>query len=318
SKSSSSELERDIKIRASKLKPKFEKGLYRYSLCFLYLNRLLIHTKKDISSTLKLLPETQKDMPNANQNIGFLLKRAYTEKKKLQEDHEKLKRMRSCLYDLEIYFSELNSVLLNYLKQEEADRVYTAFRARLRYMEFERASQKLHDILKQEDLKKSHLFSNEKEQKIIHLGEKIISILKTNLDDLKRENDMVLDLSELRLLFSFLHTSETRVHKFIDKYTAPFLAFQYQLLLKQAFRLGQIGSFEKLFVLHKDFIQGMTESYDQKESVQFYDNDTLKRAEHTLTSGMSAIPDIFDQMEDAKNDLYQVLSLIRECHTNAE
>lgn len=316
-----SELENEaaIKIRASELKPTFERGLYRYTLCFLYLNRLLIHAKRDITKTMKTLEaQPPKDFPSVNHNIGFLLKRAYTEKKKLLQRKEKLTRMTSCLKQLERHFGELEASLMSYLGHETGDRVYTAFRGALRHMHFEMARKKIAHAIKEHTLKKGHLFCKDRSTEILSLSKAIVDLLETNIDDLKREEDMALDSSELRLLFTLLHTSETRVNKFIDKYTAPYLAFQFQFLLKQAFRLGQIGSFERLFSLHQSLIKGTVTAYQRQKDLHDYESDVLRRAEYTLSSGMTTIPDIFDQIEAAENQLRQVLQLIHECQPVSE
>lgn len=316
----SSELDNEVavKIRAGDIKPKFEKGLYRYSLCFLYLNRLLIHAKRDISAVLKFQENAPKKLPEVNQNIGFLLKRAYTEKKKLMVQRQKLVRMTHCLKQLETLFENLETSMESYLGHEDGSRAYTAFRGSLRHMHFEQAGQRIGNAIREHSLKKGHLFCKDRSGEIITLAKHIIHLLKTNQDDLKREEDMALDSSELRLLFTLLQTSETRVQKFIDKYTAAYLAFQFQFLLKQAFRLGQIGSFERLFVLHQSLIKGTVTAFHQPKELQEFETEIVRRAEYILSARMVTIPDIFDQVEAAQAQLYQVLQLIHDCHKPVE
>lgn len=310
--------ERDIKLQAADLKPKFEKGLYRYTLCFLYLNRLLVNSRRDISHTLKLLPDPPDKMPEINTNIGFLLKRAYREQKKINLEREKLRRMTACLRKLEEQFMILEEYLKAYLGQQTGERTYIGFRACLRHMHFGQAKSRIHSALRQHTLKKGHLLSKDKSEAIIQIAMAISKLLQDNLDDLKRKEDMILDSSELRLLYTLLNTSELRVHKFTDKYTSAYLAYQLQFLLKQAFRLGQIGSFETLFLRYEAFIKGMTDHYDSPESVQAFEQEVVSKIQYTVSSGMTNISDIFEKIEAAETQLYEVIALIRDCHRTQE
>ena len=296
--------DKEAKEKAEALRRKCEKALYRYALCFLYLNRSLIHQRKNIDNVLKFLPQELKKSPlQLSDNIGFLLRRAYREKNEILTERQKLKNMKPCLDMIDIQFSELEKNLCQVMGEDDGAKALTGFRKALRHACYEEARENINLSLSNKT-KKDH---------ILERSEKIISLFKDNEDILRRKNEFVLSASEIGFSLSFLRTNEKRVDSFIEKYTALYLAYKYKTLLSQAYRLGQIGSFEKLFTLYEDLLTGLITPFEKSEAVQTYEGQTIRQIECILSAGTSNIPDIYDQMELAASEIRTLCVLIREC-----
>ena len=307
--------DRAAKEKALSLKGKYEEGLCRYFLCYMYLNRLLVKARIDINATLKVLPPSRLDKSiRLGDNMSFLLTRAYREKCELNEKRQALKGMRSWVNKLEPALHEMEEYAKDYFPRTEAQRFSTRIRGYLRLKSFKNARQLAEVYLNEHKPKMMCLTSSKVRQKIVESLDKVITIMEQNLPHLNDHTNLVLDTRELRLKRSFVRSSEVRVEKFISKYGAPFLGYKYKLLLKQAYRLAQIGTFEKLFYCYDKLLKGLIQAQNSEADVQTYEAEVLKPASYTIKAGISNIPDIFDQMEATMHDLRTLTTLMRNAH----
>ena len=304
--------DKHTKLKAHDIRKRFERGIYKYSLCYMYLNRYLIHARKDLNDLLNHIPHQKKSNPGTIQiqdNVGFLLRRAYREKFKFMAQREKLERMKTVLLELDPLFLKLECALYDVFGKARGKRAYRSFRASIRQINLD-AAEAL--CAKWVLLDKPRFGYHEQSKKDLkNIGHQIIKYYTAHEDDLLSQNQFVLNVSDLRIMSSFITVGEERVDMFIQKYSLPYLGYKFKFMLKQAYRLGAIGNFEKLFLLYERLVHGMAFPMDTAADVQKYEGEVLRQVEYIMSSGVSNIPDILDQTEEATEQIRYLLGSVR-------
>lgn len=305
--------EAKTRVKAAALKPRYEKLLYRYCLCYMYLNRHLIHLRKDIETLLRHVP-SRKGAGHTGlkiqDNVGFLLRRAYREKQRFVAERAQLENMHTLLKELAPLFAGLKTALSALKGKEQGDRAYTAFRAYLRQGQVEKAHS-LAASWAQGQPGLAPFTTASKTQTVQQYSQSILAAYTAHGDALRHGAQMALDVDDIRVMSSFVRISEERIDTFLQKYSLPFIEFKYKILLKQAYRLGTIGNFEKLFALHENIILGLADTGKDARALQAYEGTVLRPAEYILHLGASSLTDIFEQMDAAVAELKALLHSIR-------
>jgi hypothetical protein len=213
------------------------------------------------------------------------------------------------LKELEPLFAGLKSALIDCKGQEQGGRQYTAFRACLRLGRVEKATILAADwTAAPQGL---FLLGAAKSELVKHFSDRIMHIFASQGAILRHGEQMALDVDDIRIMSSFVRISEERIDTFIQKYSLPFIEFKYKILLKQAYRLGTIGNFEKLFTAYDNIVTGLAQGSHGTRELQAYEGTVLRPAEYTVYLGATSISDIFDQSDSAASELKSLLHAVR-------
>lgn len=271
----------------------FQKQLQRYVLCYMHLNRALVRSREEIENIAKLYPleETHARL-KITDATGMLVARAFRQKKTMMDKRERLTALSNVLHQLEGAFSTLRADLYMILPAHAVERAYVAFRAALRQEKFADA-RRIAD-----EWQDKRLILNPSGQKIVGMSaDKIIALMTAHADGLRVQDGLMMEPSDIALLFSFLKADEARVDKFLRKYMLPYMTYKLKQLLAIAYRLGRIGSLEGLLVLHARLLGGLARPMDDIAYIKRYEEEVAGRAAFLVRSGFPDLAHIFNEAE---------------------
>lgn len=295
---------RDNAREASGALPLFEKQFFRYTLCYMELNRALIRARAKISHFAKdhNIEEYGKGM-DVNHGTGAMLMRAHRELAMLQQKVSNFERMRTLLQASDPLMEELGDGLPKVMNTE-GDRQLTLFKGALRRCEFDRAEQ---------------LASAWKDEHLRATGRIVTAIVKQNMPHLKVHEGIVLHSGELSLPYSMLKGDEKKARDFLEKYNIPYMVFQYKALIRLGYLLGKIGSIEGLIIQHAKLASLSVRLHNDGDYAKTQQQSVLLPARVLLESRFTSLTAIFNDMETILATLEKLLSQTREyqAHTKA-
>lgn len=271
----------------------YQKQLQRYVLCYMHINRTLIRSRLEIEKIGKLYPlEESHSRLKVNEATGMLVSRAFRQKKAMMDKRERLTALSHVLHQIEAAFTALREDLYMVLPAHSVERAYVAFRAALRQEQFTEA-RRIAD-----EWQEKRLILNPSGQKIVAMNaDRIIHLLTTHAEGLRVQDGLMMEPSDIRLLFSFLKADEARVDKFLRKYMLPFMTHKLKQLLAVAYRLGRIGSLEGLLVMHARLLGGLARPMDDMAHIKRYEEEVVGRAAFLVRSGFPDLSLIFHEAE---------------------
>lgn len=218
------------------LLPAFEKQFFRYALCYLELNRLLIQKRVQLSHFAKDYNiDNPSNLMDVNHATGDLLERVHKDRHVLLEKRARLEHVKSLLEKFDAPFEWLGEWLPKHYGAHEGNHQLTIFKGALRHLHFADAGRILRAWEKPE---------------LRERGEAILALAQTHSDELKAQATLMLHSSELSLVLEFLTSDEERLDGFLEKFNVPYMVFQYRNLIRQGYLLGRIGSIESLIIQH--------------------------------------------------------------------
>jgi hypothetical protein len=277
--------------------PAFERQFYRYALCYMELNRALIHARVKIAPYAKDYHTAEfLEHLKVNHGTGVLLQQAHRERRETMEKRLRMERVRSILKQFDPLLETLGAELPG-MFDADGDRALTQFKAALRKEDFDRA------------LKLSSSWRREKLQKI---GKTLITLTRQHCKELRAADGLLLHSGELTLVESFLKGDEARINEFVTKYNVPYMVFQYQNLLRQGYLLGRIGSLEGLIIHHAKLLALSCRPHDDPAQAQAQEQGILIPARFLLKEKFKTLSAIFDEMETTMSILEKLVIQTRE------
>jgi hypothetical protein len=281
--------DRHLKRQASTIRGNFEQGLLRYSIVYLYLNRYILQLRHDLAAIIKEIPKPKKENNiTINSNVGFLLRRACRDKASYVREDKRAKDAIRLLQDLEKQFTRLDNALGN-----------------------PRPARVLRGHIRKGDWDKAAALVKGWDDRAREIASYILKIYEEHKDTLYFQKQYVLAQSDIEMLHAFTNVTESRIDDFIQKYTLPYLEYKFALLLKQAYRLGQVGNFETLFSLYDRLLSGMTEGLHTDMCLKAFEGEVLRPIQQKNQSAFSTLPDILDEAEET---VFELRALIKTLH----
>jgi hypothetical protein len=281
--------------------PLFEKQFFRYTLCYLELNRALIQVRGQISSFAgDYNLDDQTLLLKVNHGTGALLARAHKERRDILEKRLRIERARTLLRASDPLMEELGADLPRLLGAE-GDRQLTLFKGALRQSDFGRAE----SIAR--SWKNDHLQAS---------GAVIASIVCRNAKDLKAQDGLLLHSGELSLISVFLKGDERRIDDFMNKHNIPYMIFLYRNLIHQGYLLGHIGSLEGLIVQHAKLVSLAARPQKDNDHARIQERAVLMPVRDLLQGKFTTLGTIFDGMETTLKVLAGLFMQTREYLAN--
>ncbi|PZQ49166.1 MAG: hypothetical protein DI551_00500 [Micavibrio aeruginosavorus] len=281
----------------------FEKQFYRYALCYLELNRALIHTRVQIS---RLARDYNLNDPslvlNVNHATGAMLSRAHKDRKAVMEKRQRLHRARALLQATDPLMEELGDLLPQHL-DSEGDHQLTLFKGALRKERFERAQE---------------IVAYWKEPYLYATGMTVLAAIKQNVEELRVQDGVILHSGELSLILAFLKGDESRINDFVEKYNVPYMIYQYRSLIHLGYLLGRIGSLEGLIIQHARLASLAVRPQENADYAKTQEQAILVPNRALLHSKFPTITAIFDDMETALRVLDRLFVQTREYEADTQ
>lgn len=279
----------------------YERQFYRYALCYLELNRELIHARAQIGSLSKNYNvDDLVDTLQVNHATGEILQRAHKDRKTIMEKRLRLDRIKSLLRHFDPLLESLGANLPRIMGHEEGSRQLTLFKGAVRKQHFVQAGA---------------IVSGWSDLRLKASALKIIDMAQKNTGELTAQDGLVLHSGELGLITAFLKSDEERINAFVDKYNVPYMVFQYKNLLHQGYLLGRVGSIEGLIIHHAKLLSLAARVHN--------DPDYAKKQEQTiliptraLMGRFKTLGPIFNEMEITTATLNKLFTQTREYMAN--
>jgi hypothetical protein len=217
----------------------FEKEFFRYTMCYLELNRVLIQKRVVLAHFAKdynLHDAAQK--LEVNNSTGLLLSRAHKERHDILLKRQHIEKMHQILRQFDHPLETLGKGLPDFYGQIEGDRQLTLFKGALR----------------QSDFKRARKICQEWSPYHRDIAMVILDLAAAHEEDIKIQNKLLLHTGETSLVMAFIQSDEKRLDHFLQKFNVPYMLFQYRHLMRQGYLLGRIGSIESLIIYHAKLI----------------------------------------------------------------
>ena len=289
-------LSRDNAKEARAAIPFFEKQFFRYTMCYMELNRALIHAKVQIAHFTKDYEITDMEkVIEVNHGTGSLLAKAQRERKEIQEKRMRLERVRGLLQDFDPLMEKLGAELPTQL--EDGDRAFTQFKGAVRKSNF----------VKAETLAKAW-----KKPKLNDVARQVVSLARKHEKELQATDGLMLHTGELTLINMFLHSDEVRINEFMAKYDVPYMVFQLKNLIHQGYLLGSIGSIEGLIIHHAKLLSVAARTHDDADYAKTQEKAVLVPTRVLLQHKFKMLGAIFDDMETTLTVMNKQFTQTRE------
>lgn len=279
--------ERALKREAESLRKQFEYGLFRYALTYLHLNRHILRSRHRLEKIIKKIPKEKKSRQvEISGNVGFLLHRAYKDKAAFVAERKKREAQKTILIELEKEFI----ILASHVKA----RSLTRFRGFIRKGKWDEAQ----------------ALASQWPLKCRQVAQNILKTYDRQHNILQHKDQYLLETQDIVLLSSFSHVVEARIDSFIEKYSLPYIEHKFIHLLKQAYRLGQVGNFETLFTLYEKLILGIAKPLQDERRIKLYEGETLRPATHKAGALFPNLPDILTEADNTAYELEKLLQAL--------
>jgi len=289
-------LSRDNAKEARASIPFFEKQFFRYAMCYMELNRALIHSKTQIAHFARDYEITDLEkIIEVNHGTGLLLAKAQRERREILEKRLRLERVRLILRQFDPLMEHLGAELPAQL--EEGDRAFTQFKGAVRKSNFAKAE----SLAK--GWKKPHLND---------VARQVVTLARKHEEELKATDGLMLHTGELTLINMFLHSDEVRINEFMAKYDVPYMVFQLKNLIHQGFLLGGIGSIEGLIIHHAKLLSLAARPHDDADYAKTQEKAVLVPTRVLLQHKFKMLGAIFDDMETTVTILNKQFAQTRE------
>lgn len=283
--------------RAAKaLLPAFEKQFFRYCLCYMDLNRALIHFKAQISHLAKDRDIASADIMQINRSTGPMLSRTHTQRLELLEKRLRLDRAESILMQTDKLMEYLGQQLPRIFGNNEGDHQITRFKAALRQKKFDLAR----EVASAWNIKPTQA------------ALRIIDSIERHADELGADGGILLHSGELSLVRKFLASDEDKVNQMLEKFNIPYMVYQYKNLLHQGYLLGRIGSLEGLIVQHAKLISLSVRVHADPAHAQLQEQTILLPATALIQGHFRTLGSIFDETDSIVSILEKMIGQTRE------
>lgn len=301
---------RRLKREAREIFKDFERGMFRYTLCYMNLNRHLIQFKSHMEYHRKKHTEEGRDTSiQINDTTALLIKRACREKKALLERRAKVAKSRASLEQLDKAFQALYAGFQSCFGRQRAEHTITLFRGSLRHGRFADARAMMREW---QNAKDCHAFTQAAQAAGLEAASEILKILERDKDLLAVQDGYLLEPADTNMVYSFLLADEARVDSFLQKYSYSSLSYKFRTLLKQAYKLGRMGKFETLLGLHVGLIIGIANPLETSPQLQNFEREILSRVSLLVQERFPDIPNIFDETDVEVAHLKDMLEAMRE------
>lgn len=280
--------------------PVFEKQFFRYALCYMELNRALIHGRTQVAHFARDYEiEDFSKIMEVNHNTGAHLARAQKERKEILDKRLRLERVRIILQQ----FDPLMELLGDGLPAtfgDAGDRLLTQFKGALRKGKFTKAES---------------LVAKWKNPRLCLAAREVLALAKEHQPELKAQDGLILHSGELSLIDMYLKMDERRVNDFMAKYDVPYMVFQYKNLLHQGYLLGRIGSIEGLIISHAKLLSLAARPHNDPDYAKMQEETILVPTRMLLQDKFKTLGAIFDDMETTLVTLNTLFTQTRDYMT---
>lgn len=295
---------RQIESQTREAAQEFEKQFIRHVLCFMHLNRSQFLARRELKSIVDTFePEKVTTHLEVDGTTGILIKRAYREKRKLLEKRARMIRMQAALTELKEKISTFRPALSAALGHHAGDTGYRDLCKALREGDFKRAEA----TVKRWGNRRRPIGAGRRYRRsmmtIQKQGMEIIDLVRSNKDDLSVHRGYIIDLSESKMLFSFLMADEQRVDKFLAKYNVRYMVHRYKHLIQLGHRLIDMSTISGLLILHARLVSALAIPITGKEKLDYFREHTLNRLEDLHTKELPELPHVFNDMENTLEEL---------------
>ncbi len=292
-------LSRDNAKEARAAIPFFEKQFFRYAMCYMELNRAMIHAKNQIAHFARDYEITDLEkIIEVNHGTGQLLQKAQRERKEILDKRLRLERVRVILHQFDPLMEQLGGELP--VQLEEGDRAFTQFKGAVRKSNFSKA----------ESLAKGW-----KKPRLNDVARQVVMLARKYESELKATDGLMLHTGELTLINMFLHSDEVRINEFMAKYDVPYMVFQLKNLIHQGFLLGSVGSIEGLIIHHAKLLSLAARPHDDADYAKTQEKAVLVPTRVLLQHKFKMLGAIFDDMETTVTILNKQFAQTREFMT---
>lgn len=290
---------------AAAMLPTFERQFFRYTLCYLELNRALIQMRAQLSHLARDINIDHTDIMEVNHGTGTLLFRAHAERMEIMEKRLRMDRVRSLLQQFDPLMEMMGDELPTVLGNEEGSHQLTLFKGAVRKSRFAQARQ----IIKGWKQKRLEVFAS-----------KVVDLAQKHEEELKAHDGLVLHSGELSLISAFLKGDEARANQFLEKFNLPYMVFQYKNLIHQGYILGRVGSLEGLIILHAKLLSIAARPHTDPALAQSQEQSVLVPARAQLQTRFKTLGAIFNEMETTISVLEKLIAMTRDynAHTPAQ
>lgn len=287
---------RDNAKEARNLLPSYEKQFYRYALCYLELNRALIHKRAHISALSKNSSIDAAHVMEVNSSTGVLLFRAHAERTEILDKRLRMDRVRAVLTHFDPLMERLGDLLPRHFGHDAGDHVITRFKGALRKERFQDAC----DMVRPWP------------EKIQSLALEIIDMATTHANDLRAQDGLMLHSGELSLIGAFLKGDEAKANAILEKYNIPYMVFQYRNLIRLGYQLGRIGSLESLIIQHAKLLSLAARPHNDPDNAQSQEQAVLAPVRGLMQDRFRTLGAIFDEMETTLSILEKLIAATRD------
>lgn len=274
----------------------FEKQFFRYTLCYLELNRALIQMRARISHFAKDTNIDGADVMHINHGTGAVLWRVHNDRLQIMEKRLRFERVRLLLRQFDPLMEGLGADL-PLLMGPEGDRQLTLFKGAVRRKNYDLA----HNIV-----------GTWKDSRLKTPAVRVIELAQANETELTALDGLMLHTGELSLIFAFLKSDEAHINKTLEKINIPYMVYQYKNLIHLGYLLGRIGSIEGLIIHHAKLLTLSARPHNDAAYARMQEQAILVPARLLLQERYKTLGPLFNDMETTIAILEKLFALTRE------